>query len=1023
MYWIGFFRLGILLLSLGTVGRAEALLQYFNTSYAEITTRMPELAEIGYDSIWLPPPTKGSGGLSVGYDCFDRFDLGSVDQRGSVRTRYGTEEELLRLIETAHRFGLRVYFDNIMNHNAFDIPGFNEFTPINVYPGFVPEDFHLRRTEEGFYRKWDNTRNWGDAWQVQHLGLSDLIDIAHENPNQNHGANEGDWHPKFTGVRHPGRTELYRDTDLPQVVGTPGGDITVYPFADKEPFEDSGCAGCPADAAGNGRFDWADVNANGQHDAGEASEPFTDSGVDPTVPSRQSAAWGMGDGRYNMGNPIAEDVNALLIRSVRWLMDRTHADGLRLDAVKHVPDYFFGAQYSGDKNWSGAGYLGAVQEQFNLVRGFSDWDAHRDSVFDTEIPRDDAMVFGEHLGQPPGFGGYVDAGMRLVDNELRSWLNGRLGSPWVGINGLDQPGGGGFDPAVAVMHAQSHDNDFAAMRELQHATYFTRAGLPLLYTDGNHHAETLGESGGAFPRHANTTFLGQWGDKSIPNQLYLHEHFARGWQRSAFSDADYIAYERIDKRENPGMTDADGVVMLFMMNDNNAAGQARSVSTSFPATAGGADAWLHNYSYHGGGFYTWASDLHTRVVPPGGYFAFSWRSPEPVGVWANDPLTIYQGNSLVTDTVCMERKDGPDGDPGFNPLGLPDADSTDYAYTICLPRVTDASDLRFVLRTDGSTENALLKLDGGIDLNGITHTGGDSRDHPPALSTDTFLGYEQMRFVHRLHQEKFAAEDTDTRNVIGSLGAETWTLVLGTVGVTTAEGSGNDSDENTAQWVFHDPEANDAPGGLVQLNAAPDTPIDVWVKMGDPGDTDATFIYYTTDDSFPEGGGGEGIDNTQTAEMLFHSNDGSGDWWRGTIPALANGTTLRYKIGTFKRGAPSVFPAGPGQVDLKHRMITVFEIDGFNGQTVTYRPHNDYGPTAVGLAEGMHIVRGRAFLNRFGRASIYNTFKQSFYLDEQTPEGRIVVSARWRNPRQPGIRGGGAHGCDGQAGDDPHHRQ
>ncbi len=60
---------------------------------------MPELAEAGYDSIWLPPPTKGSGGLSVGYDLWDRFDLGSKDQRGSVRTRYGTEAELLRLIE------------------------------------------------------------------------------------------------------------------------------------------------------------------------------------------------------------------------------------------------------------------------------------------------------------------------------------------------------------------------------------------------------------------------------------------------------------------------------------------------------------------------------------------------------------------------------------------------------------------------------------------------------------------------------------------------------------------------------------------------------------------------------------------------------------------------------------------------------------------------------------------------------------------------------------------------------------
>ena len=73
---------------------AETMLQYFNTSWAEITQKMPELAEAGYSSLWLPPPTKGSGGLSVGYDLWDPFDLGGKDQRNTVRTRYGREAEL-----------------------------------------------------------------------------------------------------------------------------------------------------------------------------------------------------------------------------------------------------------------------------------------------------------------------------------------------------------------------------------------------------------------------------------------------------------------------------------------------------------------------------------------------------------------------------------------------------------------------------------------------------------------------------------------------------------------------------------------------------------------------------------------------------------------------------------------------------------------------------------------------------------------------------------------------------------------
>ncbi len=47
-----------LLLGVACAGsaRAEVILQYFNTSWNEIATRMPELAEAGYTALWLPPP-------------------------------------------------------------------------------------------------------------------------------------------------------------------------------------------------------------------------------------------------------------------------------------------------------------------------------------------------------------------------------------------------------------------------------------------------------------------------------------------------------------------------------------------------------------------------------------------------------------------------------------------------------------------------------------------------------------------------------------------------------------------------------------------------------------------------------------------------------------------------------------------------------------------------------------------------------------------------------------------------------
>lgn len=777
-------------------------------------------------------------------------------------------------------------------------------------------------------------------------------------------------------------------------------DFTVFQFANKEPFEDIGY-GPGNEGAGNGVFDWDDVDADGQHDAGETSEPFTDTGLDPTRPGWQTSDFGYGDGIYNMGNPVEEDVGGYLIRAVAWVMDHTHVDGLRLDAVKHVPDYFFG-EFNDDV--SDAGYLGAVQRQYNVTRGYSDWDNHRDTLFDHRLPRDDAMAFGEHLGEPPGFGGYVAAGMRLVDNDLRSKLNSNLGNPFAGLQGLDGAGAGGFSPFVSVSHAQSHDNDFASMKQLQHAFYFTRHNIPLVYTDGNYQSETLGESGGAFPRHANTAFLGQFGDNRLPNVVYLHNHFARGDQWGRRADADVVAYDRVDKHENPGMADSDGAVLSFMMNDNGADGQYRDIPTTFPEGA-----YLWNYADRFGrndnGFYhTVQNGTISVIIPSGGYFAFSWRSPEESTLWSGfggDPVTIYD-NGEPASFVSYERRDGPDGDPGFNPYGVADSDPEDFAYDWFVPRITEGTNVRFVARVDGSANNVLMKLNGGIDLNGANHPGGDPRDNPPALSRDFVLGYEQANYVHRQHPERFAAQATGVRDILGSAGAETYEVLIGTGIVTNYAGSGTHAALSIApDFVYHDPgDVTDT--AAPQLNPPPasaaNTSVTNWIKIGDPCDANSVWVYYTTDGSFPEGAGGVGHASTQVLTAEFdHSDSGDGfDWWKAVFPPQPDGTQLRYKIGAaaVQGGACSIafdvpFPSNQGQVDKKKQMMGVWDISGFNFQTASYRPHNDYSKTETGLPDGFHMIQARAFLDRANRASIYNTFPQTFYLDTEVPQGEI----------------------------------
>jgi alpha-amylase len=76
-----------------------------------------KLEEIGFTSIWIPPATKGGAGANdVGYGVYDLWDLGEFDQKGSKRTKYGTKEELLKVLKKLHANNLKVYFDAVLNH-------------------------------------------------------------------------------------------------------------------------------------------------------------------------------------------------------------------------------------------------------------------------------------------------------------------------------------------------------------------------------------------------------------------------------------------------------------------------------------------------------------------------------------------------------------------------------------------------------------------------------------------------------------------------------------------------------------------------------------------------------------------------------------------------------------------------------------------------------------------------------------------------------------------------------------------
>ncbi len=76
------------------------------------------LKEIGVSAVWLPPAYKGTSSFDVGYGAYDLWDLGEFDQKGTVRTKYGTKQELLEAIEELHKYGINVYLDVVLNHKG-----------------------------------------------------------------------------------------------------------------------------------------------------------------------------------------------------------------------------------------------------------------------------------------------------------------------------------------------------------------------------------------------------------------------------------------------------------------------------------------------------------------------------------------------------------------------------------------------------------------------------------------------------------------------------------------------------------------------------------------------------------------------------------------------------------------------------------------------------------------------------------------------------------------------------------------
>src|SRR5438309_8824 len=123
-----------------------------------LLARLDYLEWLGADCIWLLPFNK-SPMRDGGYDISDYYD---------VNPEYGTVEDVRRLVEEAHRRGMRVIMDLVVNHTSDQHPWFQQArsSPDNPYRDwYVWSDTKNRSTDARITFVDTETSNW--TWEGQ----------------------------------------------------------------------------------------------------------------------------------------------------------------------------------------------------------------------------------------------------------------------------------------------------------------------------------------------------------------------------------------------------------------------------------------------------------------------------------------------------------------------------------------------------------------------------------------------------------------------------------------------------------------------------------------------------------------------------------------------------------------------------------------------------------------------------------------------------------------------------------------
>lgn len=222
----------------------HCIMQYFEWDipadgllWRRVGAQAASLKAFGIDSVWLPPAYKGAaGGYDVGYGVYDLYDLGEFDQKGTVRTKYGTRDEYLACIRALQEQGIRVLADIVLNHrlgaDETELVQAEQYDPENRLNRITGEETISAWTKYTFPGRgkkysdfqwnwtcfngidWDNRTNQGGLYQFKGKDWNEDVDKDKGNFDYLMGANVdmknpavveelirwGKWYQDTTGI-------------------------------------------------------------------------------------------------------------------------------------------------------------------------------------------------------------------------------------------------------------------------------------------------------------------------------------------------------------------------------------------------------------------------------------------------------------------------------------------------------------------------------------------------------------------------------------------------------------------------------------------------------------------------------------------------------------------------------------------------------------------------------------------------------------------------------------------------------